>query len=330
MKDKNRKGYAAAIMISVEILLCVKNGEKYLAKQLESVFNQSFKDFHISAADDCSEDKSFAVLSAFCMKYPGKMSVIRFEKPCGSAKKAYARLIVSVSSDARYFAFCDQDDVWVKTKLSNQVTLMRCLERRFGVSKPLLVHSDLMICDKRLAELYPSFISFKGLNPNPSLNNLLCENSVTGCTCLFNRPLFNLLKDMPENAAMHDWWAALIASSMGRIWYIPRPLVLYRQHESNAVGAYSKATTLSSVNISRKISCKNAKAFYEKFSGSLPKRSLAVIRKYTKTDSLSGIALAYALFSGGYLKHSPIKSAGFIASALLCSFEKNNSFRKGN
>ena len=36
---------------------------------------------------------------------------------------------------------------------------------------------------------------------------------------------------------MHDWWLALVASAFGKISYIESALVLYRQHDNNAVGA---------------------------------------------------------------------------------------------
>ena len=36
---------------------------------------------------------------------------------------------------------------------------------------------------------------------------------------------------------MHDWWLALVAASVGELHYCERPLLDYRQHSQNAVGA---------------------------------------------------------------------------------------------
>jgi hypothetical protein len=40
-----------------------------------------------------------------------------------------------------------------------------------------------------------------------------------------------------QNAIMHDWWLALVAAATGYIDYVDRPLVFYRQHTKNSIGA---------------------------------------------------------------------------------------------
>ena len=52
-----------------------------------------------------------------------------------------------------------------------------------------------------------------------SLNRLLSQNVVTGCTMMANRLLIRLAKPIPEEAFMHDWWMALTASAFGKIEY---------------------------------------------------------------------------------------------------------------
>jgi hypothetical protein len=37
---------------------------------------------------------------------------------------------------------------------------------------------------------------------------------------------------------MHDWWLALVASAFGRVEFVHKPTVLYRQHDRNQVGAH--------------------------------------------------------------------------------------------
>ncbi|MFL7893722.1 MAG: hypothetical protein AB8I56_16815, partial [Anaerolineales bacterium] len=71
------------------------------------------------------------------------------------------------------------------------------------------------------------------------MNNLLVQNIVTGGSCIFNRALASLVSPIPSEVLMHDWWIALIASSLGVIGYIPEPTGYYRQHHENVLGANS-------------------------------------------------------------------------------------------
>jgi hypothetical protein len=42
---------------------------------------------------------------------------------------------------------------------------------------------------------------------------------------------------IPNQALMHDWWLALVASSFGKIGFYNAPTVYYRQHNLNVLGA---------------------------------------------------------------------------------------------
>jgi hypothetical protein len=54
---------------------------------------------------------------------------------------------------------------------------------------------------------------------------------------LFNRSLKNLAGDIAENAIMHDYWLVLFARYFGKISFINKPLLDYRQHRGNNLGA---------------------------------------------------------------------------------------------
>jgi hypothetical protein len=69
------------------------------------------------------------------------------------------------------------------------------------------------------------------------LRNQIIQNTLTGCTVMYNRALANLLLEIPEFMVMHDWWLMLIASSFGIIASIDEQTILYRQHGGNDIGA---------------------------------------------------------------------------------------------
>ena len=77
-----------------------------------------------------------------------------------------------------------------------------------------------------------------------SLSFLLSMNCIPGCTLAFNRELAKLAAPIPGQSPMHDWWLALVAATLDAIIYIDRPLLLYRQHAGNAIGAVTVAQSL--------------------------------------------------------------------------------------
>jgi hypothetical protein len=132
--------------------------------------------------------------------------------------------------------FCDQDDVWVKEKLELQ--LERYLQIEGCDSKPVLVHSDLEVVDQNLDNVADSFIAYQGLEIERNrFPHLVVSNLVTGCTALFNEALLDAALPVPKNAVMHDWWFAMTATAFGELVFIPSPLVRYRQHGRNTIGA---------------------------------------------------------------------------------------------
>jgi hypothetical protein len=116
---------------------------------------------------------------------------------------------------------------------------MHAAEAEHGRDHPLLVHTDLAVVDRRLQPISPSFWRYQNIHPagRETLNRLLAQNVVTGCSMMLNRALRERALPIPAEACMHDWWLALVAAAFGRITHLPEPTVLYRQHGGNDTGA---------------------------------------------------------------------------------------------
>ena len=138
-----------------------------------------------------------------------------------------------------YVALCDQDDIWDAEKLALSSQAMRKAQEQHGAAKPLLLHTDLMVIDAEGHLVASSLMQIQKIAhaAQEPLKTLLVQNFVTGCTVLVNRPLLEAALPVPEEALMHDWWFALIAASLGDLIFLPRPIVHYRQHGRNTVGA---------------------------------------------------------------------------------------------
>jgi Glycosyl transferase family 2 len=222
---------------SVAILLATYNGEEYLDAQIQSLFAQSHADILVLARDDHSTDRTPEILARWAASRPDKFRLLSDSDGRLGLARNFSRLMEAC--DAPYFAFCDQDDVWLPEKLELLLKEMQKIESRSRESTPILVHSDLMVVDKELRTISPSLFEYLHVNPRKGrrLEQLVCNNIVIGCALMGNRALLELARPIPAAWPFHDWWVALIASSCGVLRTIPEPTILYRQHGGNQVGA---------------------------------------------------------------------------------------------
>ena len=141
-------------------------------------------------------------------------------------------------SRAEYVAFSDQDDVWLKDKLSKSLAKMRELEALHGKDIPLLVFCDGYVTDAELNRKPGTVLSRQRVNIAKGLrfNRLLMQNFVAGNAMLFNAALREKAGVVPPRALMHDAWLILVAAAFGHIGFVKEPLYLYRQHGENVLG----------------------------------------------------------------------------------------------
>lgn len=221
----------------IAILMATCNGEQYIEAQINSLLSQSCADWELFIHDDGSQDGTADIIRAYEQTNPNRIHVLSGE-PCGSAKENFFFLLKQVR--APYIMFCDQDDVWTSDKIEMTLERMQLIEEQDGAKTPCLVFSDLSITDSSLNLIAERMSVYQKLDPHRiEPGNLAIQNVITGCTMMINRTLAELSL-RPENTdgmIMHDWWCALLAACFGRISFVDRPLVLYRQHEGNSVGA---------------------------------------------------------------------------------------------
>lgn len=218
----------------IQVLLATYNGDDFLVEQLESLLAQDLV-MSVLVRDDGSSDRTQEIIRGYVNKFPEKFVFHEGEERLG-AKGSFDWLLNK--STASYVAFCDQDDVWKPNKTRVLLERMRELEDKLGKDTPILVHSDLAVVNQDMALIHPSFWAFSGLDARRNgLPQLLVTNTVTGCAMLANRALVERASPIPFEATMHDHWFALVAAALGHIESVSEPLVAYRQHELNAVGA---------------------------------------------------------------------------------------------
>ncbi len=227
----------------VTILMASYNGIKYIEEQIKSIINQSYKDWQLIICDDCSTDGTFELISEYAKRHENIIAV-KNEINSGSAKNNFMQMIVKYKAD--YIMLCDQDDIWLKDKIKITYEKIVELEGKYSRETPVLVHTDLTIADESLKILCESYDYYSKANSKDSkMTHLILENVATGCTIMYNKALAELITDMPEFFVMHDWWLVLTAQLFGKVEYVDKPTMLYRQHGKNNTGAKNFTNPLS-------------------------------------------------------------------------------------
>lgn len=213
----------------VSILLAVyRPNETWLIEQLISLNNQTYKNLELLVYDDCPD---YPVNEEYFKKYITnfKYELIRASKNQGS-NIAFEELTKIANGD--FFAYCDQDDIWE----INKITLMI---EKFVDKDVTLVCSDLSIIDGNGKKIANSITEIRKRHKFKSGYNLakglMMSNFVTGCAMIVKKDIAK--KAIPfEGTLVHDQWISIIAAIDGKIEFVNKPLVRYRQHGLNQTG----------------------------------------------------------------------------------------------
>lgn len=238
----------------VSILLAVyKPNTDWLIQQLISLNNQTYDNIELLVYDDCP---NFPVDESLIKEYITNFSytLIRGIENRGS-NKAFEYLTKEAKGEL--LAYCDQDDIWENKKIELMVGKFIDVdesisndEKRIKYNKDVtLVYSDLSIINEKskktansLTQIRKRIVYRYGYN---LAETLLMTNFVTGCAMMVKSDIAK--KAIPfESTLIHDQWIAITAAIEGKIEFINKPLVKYRQHSFNQTGiltdVYNKQT----------------------------------------------------------------------------------------
>ena len=253
----------------IAILLSTYNGTKYLEEQLDSILNQTYSNYVIVARDDGSYDDTMQLLNKYAKKFTDKFHLLEQDLLNLGASGSFSYLIEyvlenkqSLGLESAYMMFCDQDDIWSLEKIHKQIDEMLKVEKQQTGTKPIpvLIHSNLRVVSEDKSLIAESFVHYQGLEIERNrFTNLVISNVVTGCTVFINEALARKAVPVSKEAIMHDWWLSLVASAFGKLVFIDAPLVSYRQHDTNAIGAkeFVKSTPVDRSFWQKTLGCKS-------------------------------------------------------------------------
>lgn len=222
----------------IHILLSTYNGERYLKEQLDSIIAQTYTDWRLFVRDDGSTDDTLRIVEQYAEK-DDRIRIIDNGNANIGAMRSFEYLLKQCDG-ADYYAFADQDDVWMPEKLTVCLEEMQRQEKRFP-DIPIVVHTDLQVVDEQLHEVAPSFWRYSNIRPDlldTHIRYMAICNSVTGCTMLFNDLARECALPIPDKAYMHDAWISLQTLLCGgKVIPLYQTPIAYRQHRDNTLGA---------------------------------------------------------------------------------------------
>lgn len=220
----------------IDVLMSTYNGARFLEAQIDSILDQDHRDIRLLIRDDGSTDRTLEIVQKYAAGDP-RVFIVKDNFGNLRAFRSFMKLVER--SDAPYFMYADQDDVWLPDRVSRMHGAIGSIEAEAGSDVPAVVFSDLAVASEDLDVIDPSLWHFQQFDPNISRNwkHLLAQNVVLGCAMIANAAARKIslpykLPDMP-----HDQWVAVNASRYGRIDFIREATILYRQHGDNHSGA---------------------------------------------------------------------------------------------
>lgn len=219
---------------TIEILMATYNGEEYISEQIDSIIDQTYKNWKLLIRDDGSKDRTLEILKEY-EKRDERINVLRDNKGNLGFVKNFEELLKNSSEE--FVMFSDQDDCWLENKIEKYIEVLEKLDEE-KLRKPLLIHSNSFVCDEKLNILKKNFVDSKAALQYGE-NRYFFTYFVQGSTTLINRNLIDLGLPFLKSVTLHDRYFHLLVEFFGKRVFIDESLTKYRQHKNNEIGAKS-------------------------------------------------------------------------------------------
>ena len=216
--------------MTISVCMATYNGEKYVARQLETILAELSPGDEVVIVDDCSTDGTVRVIQGLNDPRLKLWSNERNRREVYS----FGRAIELAKGEVIFLA--DQDDIWPPGRVELMVQGLR-------KSGALLVTSNFDWVDENEQ---PVFIAFDGVHAEASRRHLqniadifIGKTNYFGCAMAFRRELVPLITPIPAYVESHDLWIALAANVAGSNLHLDDKTLHKRRHANNATTTVS-------------------------------------------------------------------------------------------
>lgn len=217
------------------VAIATYNGARFIEEQLASIAHQSRPVDEVVIADDCSSDETVLLAERAAKQLGLGLTLLRGSARLGVVGN-FQRAMLACRGDLVFLS--DQDDIWYSHKVEAIVSAFS------GHPDLLAVFTDAVVVDERRKCLHESLLALSRLSSaerakiraGNAAAVLMTRNVAVGATMAIRSDALHLALPVPEGW-YHDEWIALALSLVGRVGLIDEPLIEYRQHHANTIGA---------------------------------------------------------------------------------------------
>lgn len=286
----------------VDILMATYNGAKYIDSQVYSLLSQTHKNWRLIVHDDGSSDETVEKIKKM-QKIDKRIILIEDAKTFGNAGANFLHLLKF--SDAEYIMFCDQDDIWFDSKIAIHLDEIK------NSNQPQAVYSNGYTYNGQVITSN-NFINFHRTNIEDSI---FLNGGIHGCCIMFNRALVEVFQDqMPDYVFMHDHFITMAAVTFGRMKYIDKALMLYRQHDSNVTGNVRLSfidrlkVFLNAGNpVLDEKHFEANKSFYNQYKNKLNEKQVKLFEAYLQYPTLSRFSKLQIVYSNRFKSQNQLQ-----------------------
>ncbi|MGO5474591.1 glycosyltransferase [Parafannyhessea sp. LCP19S3_B1] len=193
------------------VMMATYKGERWVGEQIDSILGQEGVDVTLRICDDQSPDGTFSICKKYANRFPNVV-VTRNETNLGVNDNFMQMLYEDDAENYDYYAFSDQDDLWMPNKLSAAVDM---IEKMIVGEEPALYYCDLINVEgsSESRELY----RFTECERHPA--TVLLRNYINGCVMVFNHALARIVQSYRPThfPRMHDVWLHMAGRFCGTV-----------------------------------------------------------------------------------------------------------------
>ena len=218
--------------MKISVVMAAYNGEKYILEQMRSIHEQTMRPDEVLIFDDCSQDKTAAIVRDFIESHNLK----NWELTVNQENKGWMRNFSEALGKAHgtYIFFSDQDDVWHKDKIE---AMVNCMEKTPDIAclagKVTMVGSDGTVCNGNHT-----------FSAESSSGNLIRHNYsaafntavMPGCSMCVTKRLADILIQAHVTDCPHDEQCCRLGILLDGTYILDRPVIYHRLHMQNASG----------------------------------------------------------------------------------------------
>jgi len=207
--------------ILISIVIPMYNAQKFILETIDSVLNQTYKNWEMIIIDNCSSDKSCELITSL---NDDRINLIKLD--ANSAGPARPRNIGIENSKGEYIAFLDADDLWSSDKLEKQLEYMLKHNITFSSTNSMFVDELSNPIDNK----YKIVTFFKKYDKKATVCDLIKNKFIATSSVMVKKELLVDFSESKELVSVEDLgqWLHLLHNKKVKYFYFSEKLLIYR------------------------------------------------------------------------------------------------------